>query len=123
MTVMPNVVSYWVRGIFAVGFIIAVTIIARILSAHGRRFLNHVFKSDQAIVDSVHILLNPGFYLLCIGLFLWNMGVLGNDYNQESIFVQVIENAAFRLGISIFVIGAFHSINILILATLNRKNS
>ena len=126
MTAMPNVVSYWGRGIFAVVFIIAVAIIARILSAYGRRFLNHTFKSDNAIVQPVHVLLNLGFYLLCIGLFLWNIGIGGSSYSQgvqESIYLQVIEDAAFRLGISVFVVGAFHSINIMVLAILNRKNS
>ena len=123
MTAMPNVVSYWGRGIFAVVFIIAVAIIARILSAYGRRFLNHTFKSDDALVQPVHILLNLGFYLLCIGLFLWNIGVGGSSYSQENIYLQVIEDAALRLGISIFVVGAFHSVNILVLAILNRKNS
>ncbi len=125
MTAMLDVVSYWGRGIFAVVFIIAVAIIARILSAYGRRFLNHTFKSDDAIVQPVHILLNLGFYLLCIGLFLWNIGFGGSSYSQsqENIYLQVIEDASLRLGISIFVVGAFHSINILVRAILNRKNS
>lgn len=123
MTAMPNVVSYWGRGIFAVAFIIAVAVIARILSAYGRRFLNHTFKSEEAIVQPVHILLNLGFYLLCIGLFFWNIGVEGSNYSQENVYFQVVEDAALRFGISIFVVGAFHSINILVLAILNRKNS
>ena len=123
MTAMPDVVSYWGRGIFAIVFIIAVAIIARILSAYGRRFLDHTFKSDDAIVQPVHILLNLGFYLLCIGLFLWNIGVGESSYSQENVYFQVIEDAALRLGISIFVVGAFHSMNILVLAILNRKNS
>jgi hypothetical protein len=123
MIAMPNVVSYWGRGIFAVVFIVAVAIIARILTAYGRRFLNHTFKSDNAIVQPIHILLNLGFYLLCIGLFLWNIAFGGSSDSQENIYFQVIEDAALRLGISIFVLGAFHSINILVLAILNRKNS
>lgn len=123
MTAMPNVVSYWGCGIFAVAFIIAVAIIARILSAYGRRFLSHTFKSEEAIVQPVHILLNLGFYLLCIGLFFWNIGVGGSNYSQENVYFQVVEDAALRFGISIFVVGAFHSINILVLAILNRKNS
>lgn len=116
-------VSYWARGIFAVVFIVVTVILARILSTYGSRFLNYTFKSDEAIVQPVHVLLNLGFYLLCIGLFLWNIGVGDNSNPQENVFVQVIEDAAFRLGVSIFVIGGFHSINILILAILNRKNS
>lgn len=123
MTAMPNVVSDWGRGIFAVAFILAVAIIARILGAYGRRFLEHTFKSDDAIVRPVHVLLNLGFYLLCIGLFLWNIGVGGSGYSQEDIYFQVVEDAALRLGISIFVVGAFQSTNILVLAILNRKNS
>lgn len=123
MTNMSNVISYWGRGIFAVIFIIAVVIIARIISGYGRRFLNHTFKSDESIVQPIHILLNLGFYLLCIGLFLWNIGAGGSIYSQENVYIEVVEDAALRLGISIFVIGAFHSINILMLAILNRKNS
>lgn len=123
MTAMPNVVSYWGRGIFSVAFIVAVVIIARILSTYGRRFLDHTFKSHDAIVQPVHVLLNLGFYLLCIGLFLWNIGVGGSSYSQENVYFQVVEDAALRLGISIFVVGAFHSINILVLAMLSRKNS
>jgi hypothetical protein len=117
------IVSYWGRGIFAVVFAIVVVIVARILSAYGRRFLNHTFKSDEGIVQPVHILLNLGFYLLCIGLFLWNIGIGGSSGSQENIYVQVVEDTALRLGVSIFVIGAFHSINILVIAILNRKNS
>jgi hypothetical protein len=94
------------------------------VSSYGRRFLTHTFKSDEAIVQPVHILLNLGFYLLlCIGLFLWNIGIGGSGYSQENIYFQVIEDAALRLGVSIFVIGAFHSVNILVLAILNRKNT
>ena len=69
------IVGYWGRGIFAVVFAIVVVIVARILNAYGRRFLNHTVKSDEGIVQPVHILLNLGFYLLCIGLFLWNIGI------------------------------------------------
>jgi hypothetical protein len=123
MTSMPDTVSYWDRGAFAVGFIIAVAIIARILSTYGRRFLNHTFKSDDAIVQPVHILLNLGFYLLCVGLFLWNIGIGGLDPSPGHDYRQVIEAAALRLGISIFVIAAFHSMNVLVIAILNRKNS
>jgi hypothetical protein len=123
MTAMPNIVSYWGRGVFAVVFITAVAIIGRILSAYGRRFLNHTFRSDDAIVQPVHILLNLGFYLLCTGLFLWNIGIGGSSYSQENVYFQLIEDAALRLGVSIFVIGVFHSMNIMILAILSRKNS
>jgi hypothetical protein len=123
MTATPDVVSYYGRGIFAIGFLIAVAIIARILSSYGRRFLDYTFKSADAIVQPVHVLLNLGFYLLCIGLFLWNLGIGGLNYSRENIYSQLIEEAALRLGVSLFVVGAFHSMNILVLAILNRKNS
>jgi hypothetical protein len=35
---------------------------------------------------------------------------------------DVFQSIALRLGISIFVVAAFHSLNILILAILNRKS-
>jgi hypothetical protein len=118
---MKPISGYWAVGIFAIVFIIAVAIIARIISVSGRRFLDHTFKSDDTIVQPIHTLLNLGFYLLCIGLFLWNVGVGAWGYSRS--YTEVIEQAALQLGISIFVIGAFHSVNILVLAILNRKNS
>lgn len=117
------VVSYWSRGIFAISFVFAVVIIGRILNAYGRKFLNQTFRSDEGIVQPIHILLNLGFYLLCVGLFLWNLGVADSGTAQESVYFQIVEDAALRLGISIFVIGAFHSVNILVLAILNRKSA
>lgn len=117
------VVSYWARGIFAAVFVMITVVLARILSNYGRRFLEHSFRSDEAIVRPVHILLNLGFYLLAIGLLLWNVGVADNSTSAENVYFQVFEDAAFRLGVSIFVLGVFHCINILVLAILNRKNS
>ena len=117
------VVSYWARGIFAAVFVIVVIILARIFSTYGQRFLNRTFKGDEALVRPVHVLLNLGFYLLCIGLLLWNVGVADSNTSGENVFFQVFEDVAFRLGVSIFVVGAFHCINILVLAILNRKNS
>jgi hypothetical protein len=118
------VVSLIGRGIFTVVFVPLVVILARILGKHGRRFLDHTFGSNASVVQSVNLLLNLGFYLLAAGLFLWNIGVPGNDYvPPRNLTILGVEDAALRLGISIFVIGMFHSINILVIAILNRKNS
>ena len=114
--------AYLARGIFAIAFVIAVIILWRILSVNGKRFLTHTFNSNEVVVQSVHVLLMLGFWLLCIGLFLWNIGVAsytGNNYGTAA----MLEDAAFRLGVSIFVIGVLHSANILVLAILNRKNA
>jgi len=118
------IISLIGRGIFAVVFIPVVVILDRILRRYGKRFLNHTFRSNEEIVQPVHVLLNLGFYLLSAGLFLWNIGVGGNGYVPPgNRTLQGIEDGALRLGISIFVIGVFHSINILVVAILNRKNS
>jgi hypothetical protein len=120
-----TIISLIGRGGFTVVFVPLVVILARILGKYGKRFLNHTFRSDEDIVQPVHVLLNLGFYLLSSGLFLWNIGVGGNGYvpNPGNLTVLGLEDAALRLGISIFVIGAFHSINILVIAILNRKSS
>jgi hypothetical protein len=112
------------RGIFTVVFVPVVVMLARILGKYGKRFLNHTFRSDEDIVQPVHVLLNLGFYLLSAGLFLWNIGVGGDAYVPPgNLTILGIQDAALRLGISLFVIGAFHSVNILVIAILNRKNS
>jgi hypothetical protein len=119
-----TIVSLIGRGVFTVVFVPLVVILARILGTYGKRFLNHTFRSDENIVQPVNVLLNLGFYLLSAGLFLWNIGVGGNGYVPPgNLTVLGLEDGALRLGISIFVIGAFHSINILVIAILNRKNS
>jgi hypothetical protein len=118
-----TIISLIGRGVFTVVFVPLVVILARILGKYGRRFLNHAFLSNEDVVQSVHVLLNLGFYLLSAGLFLWNIGV-GNGYRPPGNLTMLgLEDAALRLGISIFVIGVFHSINILVIAILNRKNS
>ena len=120
-----TIISLIGRGIFTVVFVPLVVILARILGKYGKRFLGHTFRSNEDIVQPVHVLLNVGFYLLSAGLFLWNVGVGGNGYvsNPGNLAILGIEDAALRLGISIFVLGVFHSVNILVIAILNRKNS
>jgi hypothetical protein len=119
-----TIISLIGRGIFTVVFVPLVVILARILGKYGKRFLNHTFRSNEDVVQSVHVLLNLGFYLLSAGLFLWNIGVGGGGFVPPgNLTILGIEDAALRLGISIFVIAVFHSINILVIAILNRKNS
>ncbi len=119
-----TIISLIGRGVFTVVFVPLVVILARILGKYGKRFLNHTFRSNEDVVQPVHVLLNLGFYLLSAGLFLWNIGVGGNAYAPPgNLTILGIEDAALRLGISIFVIGVFHSINVLVIAILSRKNS
>ena len=113
--------AYLARAIFALLFTVTVTILWRILSLNGKRFLSHTFNSNETVVQSVHVLLGLGFWLLCTGLLLWNIG-LGDDFPQKYGVVQMLEDAALRLGISILVVGVLHSLNILVLAILSRKN-
>jgi hypothetical protein len=117
------IVSLIGRGIYTAIFVPVVVILARILGKYGKRFLNQTFNSNENIVQPIHVLLNLGFYLLSAGLFLWNIGVGGGYVPHGNLTLLGIEDAALRLGISIFVIGVFHSINILVVAILNRKNS
>jgi hypothetical protein len=120
-------------SIYAVLFTAFTVVVGRALRTRGRVFLDHTFGNQPTVARSVHFLLDLGFYLLCLSLLLWNIGAPptgsyqidpANPGAMISMFgiSDVFQSIALRLGISIFVVAAFHSLNILILAILNRKS-
>ena len=91
--------------------------------ARGKVFLNHTFQRQPAVADSVQFLLSLGFYLMCLSLFLWNLGVTPTvSFQHVFSMTDLVQTIAVRLGISIFVVAAFHTLNILVLSVLNRNN-
>ena len=106
--------------IYAAAFIAFTFVVGHTLRTKGYVFLSHTFNRNPAVADSVQFLLSLGFYLLCAGLLLWN---LGEPPVEQWSFQRVLENASVRLGVSIFVVAVLHSFNILVLAILNRNNS
>ena len=100
-----------------IGFTIGV---GHLLRTRGRVFLDHTFGDNPAVAGSVQLLLNLGFYLICGGLLLWNLGVPATSDSRS--LAETIRTVSLRLGISIFVVAAFHSLNLLVLSILNRNN-
>ena len=84
----------------------------RVLLAGGSGFLGRIVAAD--------FLLTLGFYLLCVSLLLWNLGIPPNG--QEFTLIDLLQSVSARLGLSIFAVAAFHSLNVLILSILNRNN-
>jgi len=105
--------------VFSAGFLAFTFGVGHILRTRGRVFLDHTFGAAPAVAESVHVLLNLGFYLMCAGLFLWNLGLPGPEDASPS---DALRSASLRLGVCIFVVAGFHSLNLLVLSILNRNN-
>ena len=97
------------------------------LRSRGWVFLSHTFEGRSEVAKSVRFLLDLGFYLTCLGLLLWNLGIEpeGKWVDGQRVFsvATCIQTVAVRLGVSIFVVAAFHTTNILILSVLSRQNT
>jgi hypothetical protein len=104
---------------YGLAFLVFTLIVGRVLRARGGVFLGQTFEDQPKVAESVDFLLALGFYLLCTGLLLWNLGI--SPFQIDSV-QKVVQEVALRLGISIFVVAAFHSLNILVLSVLNRRS-
>jgi hypothetical protein len=95
------------------------------LRSRGWLFLSDSFEDRPAVASSVQFLLNLGFYLMCLSLLLWNLGLDPStrwaDGEQVFTMRDLIQTVSVRLGISIFVVAAFHTVNILVLSILSAK--
>jgi len=120
--------------IYAVLFTGFAAVVGRMLKRHGGVLLADSFGDDSPVGKSVSFLLDLGFYLLCLGLVLWNVGSPPTgqwrpdpDNPQQSMNVfapeDVFYSVAMRLGVSIFVVAVFHSLNILVVSILSRKRT
>ncbi len=87
------------------------------LNRKGRFLLGELFKDSPTVGSILAVFLNIGWYLVCIGLLLWNIGIETAAVGFSEIFREV----ALRLGISIFVVGVLHFLNVLTVAVLSRK--
>jgi tetrahydromethanopterin S-methyltransferase subunit D len=95
-------------------------IVGGALRSHGKVFLDHTFREQRAVADSVHSLLSLGFYLTCASLLLWNVGAMPSG-GHDFYVLEAAQSVAVRLGVSILVVATFHTTNILVLSILNRN--
>jgi hypothetical protein len=94
------------------------------LRSRGWLFLSSTFEHRPAVASSAQFLLNLGFYLTCLGLLLWNLGIdpatRWVDGQQVFTLRDVVQSVSTRLGVSIIVVAALHTVNILVLSILNK---
>ncbi len=114
-------------GIYAISFAAFTFYVGAALRSRGWLFLSNTYEQRPNVAKSVQFLLSLGFYLTCLSLLLWNLGTDPHvrwDGNQE-IFTakEIIQTVSVRLGVSIFVVSAFHTVNVLVLAVLSQKQS
>ena len=111
---------------YAVLFFTFTFFVGAALRSQGQLFLSSTFEDRPAVASSVQFLLNLGFYLTCLSLILWNIGLDPSHrwVDNQDVFTMkdIIQTVSERLGISIFVVAAFHTINILVLSILNQKS-
>jgi hypothetical protein len=113
-------------GIYALGFAGFTYFVGAALRSKGWLFLNNTFEQRPTVASSVQFLLSLGFYLMCLSLLLWNLGIEPYARWEDNHYVytvkELIQTVSARLGISIFVVAAFHTVNILVLAILSQKH-
>jgi hypothetical protein len=112
-------------GIYGVLFLAFIYFTGAALRKRGWTFLSNTFEHRPAVADSVQFLLSLGFYLTCLSLLLWNLGTdpsgSWSPEGREFTTKDIVQTVATRLGICIFVVSIFHTINLLTLAVLNKK--
>ena len=113
-------------AVYAVLFATFTYLVGSALRSRGWLFLSNTFENRPAVASSVQFLLNLGFYLMCLSLLLWNLGLDPStrwvDGKQVFTVRDLVQTVSVRLGISIFVVAAFHTINILVLSILSTKS-
>src|SRR5712692_1024986 len=103
------------RVLFTCMFVPLIIIVGESIHYYGRKVLNHAFGENRAISHAVTMLLRFGWYLIAVGLLLWNLGIKDYDPEQSDIFTSV----SLRLGVSLFVLGFLHGVNILAVSILH----
>ena len=110
------------RLVYAAIFIVFSFVIGELIHRRGRAVVHHAFGADTAAALSLSALLHIGWYLLCAGLLLWNFGVGGGyDWYKPPTLERQISDVCVRLGVSIFVVGFLHSLNIIAISLFHRE--
>ena len=109
------------RLVFATIFVPIMILLGELIHAQGRKLLSHAFGTDSQVGSAVSVLLRIGWYLTSVGLLLWNLGIepAGESENLSNSFTEV----SLRLGVSLFVVGLLHGINLLAVSLFHRKNT
>ncbi len=99
------------RLVFAVIFVPIMILLGELIHAQGRKLLSHAFGGGSQVGGAVSILLRIGWYVTSVGLLLWNFGI--EPAAQEETVGNSFTEISLRLGVSLFVVGLLHGINLL----------
>jgi hypothetical protein len=105
------------RGVFALVFVPMMVIIGELIHYYGRKVLSYAFGEAGAISSAVTMLLRFGWYLIAVGLLLWNLGIKDGDEGD------ILTSVSLRLGVCLFVLGFLHGINVLAVSVFQRKHA
>ena len=127
--------EYLVDLSYGILFLLFMIVVGRFINSKGRVFLSDAFATSPKIADAVASLLNVGFYIICVGLLLWTIGTgphgtviytnTPSGAHTEVVFPlrDSIRKVLMPVGVSIFIVGVIHFLNILAVAILSRKRS
>lgn len=88
--------------------------VARALSSNGEVFLIRCFGQDRELAASTNRLLVIGFYLVNLGFISYRLG----DWHVDT--VSLIPEVGSRVGISLFMLGLMHFLNMMMIARFGR---
>src|SRR5262249_16042231 len=88
-------------------------------SKNGEVFLVKCFGQDEILAKSTNLLLVVGFYLINIGF----IGVRLDGWNSAEAVGNAIPYVGSNVGFSLFVLGAMHLLNMMMIAKYGRTVS
>ncbi len=91
--------------------------VARTLSRTGQVFLVGLLRGDEALATAVNRLLAVGFYLVDLGFVTLFMRIGGTVLSARACF----EALSVKLGTVLLLLGAFHLLNVYLLARVRRR--
>ena len=108
--------------IFAAIFIPFLIIIGDLIHRKGLLLIESAFGDKTPLSQAVASLLRIGWYLVTVGLLLWNLGISGKTSAVDSVQDFQIRDVLLRLGVAIFVVGFLHGFNVFALSLFHKKN-
>jgi hypothetical protein len=91
--------------------------VARTLSRTGQVFLVGLLRGDEPLATAVNRLLAVGFYLIDLGFVTLFMRIGGTVGSARACF----EALSVKLGTVLLLLGAFHLLNVYLLARVRRR--
>ena len=103
--------------VYVVLAVLLITWLGVVLHRNGRVFLNDVFVDQPGMADAVSKLLVTGFLVFTLGYALLLLRIDG-----AATTLQALRYSVRQFGILLLSLGAMHSLNMMILLQVRRRN-